>query len=318
MDTQQPIITVAVRQDDEHEAVDVEFTGRWILEPSRDETRGGDPADRSQDPGVYWGLARTVDSWAVYSNHVTRDWGRLQLYGELYSALAVLPAHLAEKARDELGSTCLRCGRPAPDDLPVDWEADGDTEGTAVICPDCITPEEEQATLQEYWTFSNEIHDQDSPDDLPTLDDDEQVLAALAERLADLRQQVRTGDRRAALIELRELAISHATATAAQGLGNHLPDVLTPVDPTAALLELQTAQHAAETADAAALALDPTTETGLAAHTAALAAHDRALTAVEGAVAALHARRRGAVVDELGDLATAIQRVIDLEPDHGD
>jgi hypothetical protein len=46
-----------------------------------------------------------------------------------------------------LDSHCARCLRPAPspdDDEFIYWEAFGD-EGKLSLCPDCITPEEQQA-----------------------------------------------------------------------------------------------------------------------------------------------------------------------------
>jgi hypothetical protein len=46
-----------------------------------------------------------------------------------------------------LDSHCARCLRPAPspdDDEFGYWEALGD-EGQLALCPDCITPEEQQA-----------------------------------------------------------------------------------------------------------------------------------------------------------------------------
>lgn len=45
---------------------------------------------------------------------------------------------------------CDRCGRPAPDQESADfteWEAVGD--GTTVLCPDCITPAEHQAMIED-------------------------------------------------------------------------------------------------------------------------------------------------------------------------
>jgi len=57
-------------------------------------------------------------------------------------------------AHDEpIGTHCARCMRPAPDWLTtdrgemsqlLDWEALGD-DGLLILCPDCITPEEQQA-----------------------------------------------------------------------------------------------------------------------------------------------------------------------------
>jgi uncharacterized metal-binding protein YceD (DUF177 family) len=53
---------------------------------------------------------------------------------------------------DPLDAYCARCLRPNPDPedggLPIDWEVlvDADGEVLGVICEDCITPEEQQAT----------------------------------------------------------------------------------------------------------------------------------------------------------------------------
>lgn len=58
---------------------------------------------------------------------------------------------------------CARCQRPAPDEddqslVALEWEtlvnSDGDVTG--VVCPDCITPEEQQATDEADMA----IHDQ--------------------------------------------------------------------------------------------------------------------------------------------------------------
>ena len=45
-------------------------------------------------------------------------------------------------------SHCARCLRPNPapeGDYPDDWAVLGSSDFTGIICPDCITPEEQQA-----------------------------------------------------------------------------------------------------------------------------------------------------------------------------
>jgi hypothetical protein len=68
---------------------------------------------------------------------------------------------LMEDLPDE--SHCARCRRPNPDaedgGMPDYWEVlvDGDGEVVGVICEDCITPEEQQATDEDMFELADEV-----------------------------------------------------------------------------------------------------------------------------------------------------------------
>jgi DNA-directed RNA polymerase subunit RPC12/RpoP len=59
--------------------------------------------------------------------------------------------------------SCARCGRPVPsddDDEHLSWEVTADdnaADGCAWICPDCITPEEQQAIDEADIELGNEV-----------------------------------------------------------------------------------------------------------------------------------------------------------------
>ena len=79
----------------------VGFTGRWLVEPDPDSTRGG------QDAGAYWGVALTQrNRIAVYNAHVNNRWpAGLRDFEDLDEAVASgdLPENIAAAAAAELG-----------------------------------------------------------------------------------------------------------------------------------------------------------------------------------------------------------------------
>lgn len=81
-------------------ALTVGFTGRWLVDPDPDETRGGSNA------GAYWGIALTRRGRiAVYTAHVNDRWPAvLQDYDSLdRAANDDVPEHLIVLAAAELG-----------------------------------------------------------------------------------------------------------------------------------------------------------------------------------------------------------------------
>ena len=81
-------------------AVDIAFTGRWLVQPDPDETRGG------SDAGAYWGVALTRRGRiAVYTAHCNDRWPAvLQDYDGLDQAAdADVPDHIIALAARELG-----------------------------------------------------------------------------------------------------------------------------------------------------------------------------------------------------------------------
>lgn len=57
-----------------------------------------------------------------------------------------------------LDSHCARCMTPAPpveSDSYSDWEALGE-DGAVVVCPDCITPEEQQQMDEQMMDLMDE------------------------------------------------------------------------------------------------------------------------------------------------------------------
>jgi len=80
----------------------VGFTGRWLVEPDPDETRGGD------DAGAYWGIALTQRGRiAVYVAHCNDGWpASLNDYSSLDAAANDdVPAVIIVRAAAELGDT---------------------------------------------------------------------------------------------------------------------------------------------------------------------------------------------------------------------
>jgi hypothetical protein len=78
----------------------VGFTGRWLLTPDPDETRGG------SDTGAYWGVALTARGRiAVYTAHVNEMWpALLKDYDGLDQAAGDdVPDHIIALAAAELG-----------------------------------------------------------------------------------------------------------------------------------------------------------------------------------------------------------------------
>jgi hypothetical protein len=81
-------------------ALTVSFTGRWLVEPEPDETRGG------SDAGAYWGIALTKRGRiAVYIAHVNEMWpAALRDYDSLDQAADDhIPEHLIALAAAQLG-----------------------------------------------------------------------------------------------------------------------------------------------------------------------------------------------------------------------
>jgi hypothetical protein len=80
----------------------VGFTGRWLVEPDTDGTRGGD------DAGAYWGVALTQRGRiAVYVAHVNDGWpASLNDYPSLDAAANDgVPEEIIARAAAELGET---------------------------------------------------------------------------------------------------------------------------------------------------------------------------------------------------------------------
>jgi hypothetical protein len=91
-------ITVEVGQP----SLTVGFTGRWLVEPDPDSTRGGN------DAGAYWGVALTQRGRiAVYVAHVNERWpASLNDYDSLDAAAnADVPEEIIALAASELGET---------------------------------------------------------------------------------------------------------------------------------------------------------------------------------------------------------------------
>jgi hypothetical protein len=83
----------------------VGFTGRWLIEPSHDETR---TAETGYDAGAYWGVALTKRGRiAVYTAHCNERWpARLRDYDGLDQAASdATPADIIARAAAELGET---------------------------------------------------------------------------------------------------------------------------------------------------------------------------------------------------------------------
>lgn len=80
----------------------VGFTGRWLVEPSRDETR---TAEDGYDAGAYWGIAVTKRGRiAVCTAHCNERWpARLDDYDSLDQAAEHVPADVIARAAAELG-----------------------------------------------------------------------------------------------------------------------------------------------------------------------------------------------------------------------
>ena len=81
-------------------AVDIGFSGRWLVEPNRDKTRAG------PDEGAYWGVALTKRARiAVYRAHVNQEWpASLSDYDTLDNATAAdVPEKIIASAKDALG-----------------------------------------------------------------------------------------------------------------------------------------------------------------------------------------------------------------------
>jgi hypothetical protein len=69
---------------------------------------------------------------------------------------------------NSIGSHCARCLRanpdpdPVGDSLPWDWEyLNADGEPVGVVCPDCITPEEQQAMDNDMWELEQRLRPRD-------------------------------------------------------------------------------------------------------------------------------------------------------------
>ena len=78
------------------------FTGRWLVDPDPDETRGG------ADAGAYWGVALTQRGRiAVYVAHVNDGWpASLNDYSSLDAAADDdVPEEIIARAAAELGET---------------------------------------------------------------------------------------------------------------------------------------------------------------------------------------------------------------------
>lgn len=83
----------------------VGFTGRWLVDPDRDETRS---AEEGQDAGAYWGVALTQRGRvAVYTAHCNERWSAsLNDYDSLDQAADNgTPADIIARAAAELGET---------------------------------------------------------------------------------------------------------------------------------------------------------------------------------------------------------------------
>jgi hypothetical protein len=82
----------------------VGFTGHWLVEPSRDETR---TAEDGYDAGAYWGIALTKRGRiAVYTAQCNERWpARLDDYDGLGQAAEHVPADIVAQAAAELGET---------------------------------------------------------------------------------------------------------------------------------------------------------------------------------------------------------------------
>ncbi len=80
------------------------FTGYWLVEPSRDETR---TAEEGYDAGAYWGVALTKRGRiAVYTAHRNERWpASLNDYDSLDQAAGHVPADILARAAAELGET---------------------------------------------------------------------------------------------------------------------------------------------------------------------------------------------------------------------
>lgn len=81
-------------------ALDIGFSGRWLVEPDRDKTRAG------PDEGVYWGVALTKRGRiAVYRAHANEGWPASLLdYDTLDNAMADdLPGEIITLAKAALG-----------------------------------------------------------------------------------------------------------------------------------------------------------------------------------------------------------------------
>jgi hypothetical protein len=81
-------------------AVNIGFSGRWLVEPDPDNTRAG------PEEGAYWGVALTKRGRiAVYRAHVTDEWpATLSDYDTLNNAIADddLPEQIIAMAKEAL------------------------------------------------------------------------------------------------------------------------------------------------------------------------------------------------------------------------
>jgi Post-segregation antitoxin CcdA len=81
------------------------FTGRWLVEPSRDETR---TAEDGYDGGAYWGGVALTERGriAVYTAHCNERWpANLNDYDSLDQAAEHVPANIIAHVAAELGET---------------------------------------------------------------------------------------------------------------------------------------------------------------------------------------------------------------------
>jgi hypothetical protein len=81
-------------------ALDIGFSGHWLVEPDMDKTQAG------LDEGAYWGVALTKRGRiAVYRAHVNEEWpASLSDYDTLDSATADdVPDEIIGQAKDALG-----------------------------------------------------------------------------------------------------------------------------------------------------------------------------------------------------------------------
>jgi hypothetical protein len=87
-------------------AVDIGFSGRWLVEPGTDKTQAG------PDEGAYWGVALTKRGRiAVYRAHANEEWpASLSDYDTLDDAIA-----------DDLPERIIAMAKEALREAPVMW-----------------------------------------------------------------------------------------------------------------------------------------------------------------------------------------------------